>query len=166
MPFNVRRNRPLRAGRALGILLVAVSLNQAALADGGPPRRHVAPLPSYQQECAGCHLAYPPALLPAESWRRLMSDLSRHFGSDASLDAATTQAISTWLTANAGATRRLRGVPPQDRITTSAWFVHEHDEVPAASWKHPAVKSAANCAACHIRADQGDFDEHNVRIPR
>ena len=44
--------------------------------------------------------------------------------------------------------------------------MREHDEVPAATWKLPAVKSAANCAACHTQADQGDFNEHNVRIPR
>jgi mono/diheme cytochrome c family protein len=28
------------------------------------------------------------------------------------------------------------------------------------------VKSAANCIACHTQADQGNFDEHTVRIPR
>ena len=38
--------------------------------------------------------------------------------------------------------------------------------LPAATWQRPAVKSASNCAACHTRADQGDFDEHTVRIPR
>ena len=24
----------------------------------------------------------------------------------------------------------------------------------------------ANCTACHTQADQGNFDEHQVRIPR
>jgi hypothetical protein len=147
-------------------MLVAFGLHQAVRADDGPPLPRVAPLPSYQQECAACHLAYPPGLLPAESWKRLMGDLPRHFGTDASLDAATTQAISAWLVANAGSSRRLRDAPPQDRITTSAWFTRQHDEVPAASWKRPAVKRAANCAACHVHADQGDFNEHDVRIPR
>ena len=27
-------------------------------------------------------------------------------------------------------------------------------------------KYAQECAACHTQADQGDFNEHNVRIPR
>ena len=52
------------------------------------------------------------------------------------------------------------------RITETGWFRHEHDEVPAGIWKRPAVKSAANCAACHTRADAGDFSERNIRIPR
>ncbi|MDH4053292.1 MAG: diheme cytochrome c [Rubrivivax sp.] len=161
--------RPLctvRAGRALFALLASVGLHQAGRADDGPSLPRVAPLPSYQQECAACHLAYPPALLPAASWQRLMSNLSRHFGTDASLDAATSHEISAWLAANAGSTRRVRDSPPLDRITTSAWFTHAHDEVPKAVWKRPAVKSASNCAACHTRTDQGEFNEHDVRIPR
>jgi hypothetical protein len=33
-------------------------------------------------------------------------------------------------------------------------------------WSRPAVKNAANCAACHTAAEQGDFRERNIRIPR
>jgi mono/diheme cytochrome c family protein len=147
-------------------VLAAFGLHLSASADDARSRPRATPLPAYQQECAACHLAYPAGLLPADSWQRLMGELSRHFGTDASLDAATTRAISTWLAANAGKPRRLRAAAPQDRITTSAWFTHEHDEVPRATWQLPAVKSAANCAACHTRADQGDFSEHHVRLPR
>ena len=71
-----------------------------------------------------------------------------------------------WLAANAGSSRRGRDEPPQDRITQSAWFLRKHDEVPARTWKLPAVKSPSNCVACHARAEQGDFNEHNVRLPR
>jgi len=124
-------------------------------------------LPQYQQECAGCHIAYPPRLLPAASWQRLLDNLPRHFGTDASLDAETVKRLAAWLTANAGTGVRAREAPPQDRITRSAWFLHEHDdEVPAATWKLPSVNSAANCSACHTQADQGVFDDHTVRIPR
>lgn len=123
--------------------------------------------PKYQQECGACHIAYPPGMLPAASWRRLMNDLPHHFGTDASLDEATLRELAGWLDANAGSGRRSSATPPpQDRITRSAWFVHEHDELPAEVWKRPAVKSAANCAACHTRADQGDFRERHIRIPR
>jgi len=44
--------------------------------------------------------------------------------------------------------------------------VHEHGEVPSAVWRSPAVKSAANCAACHTGAEKGDFRERGIRIPR
>jgi mono/diheme cytochrome c family protein len=122
--------------------------------------------PRYKQECAACHVAYPPGMLPTPSWLRVMNTLPHHYGTDASLDRTTAQELSAWLAANAGTSRRVREEPPQNRITRSVWFTRKHDEVAAATWKRPAVKSAANCAACHTRAEQGDFDEHDVRIPR
>jgi hypothetical protein len=151
---------------ALALLaLLAAATVGAARADGD--RRTAAPLlPQYRSECAACHVAYPPNLLPAPSWQRLMQDLPHHFGADASLDPATVGELTKWLTANAGTSRRGREAPPQDRITQSAWFQREHREVAAASWKLPAVKSPSNCAACHTTADQGNFNEHQVRIPR
>jgi cytochrome c len=126
----------------------------------------VVPLPKYQQECAACHVAYPAGMLPAESWRRLMSNLPRHFGTDASLDAATVSDLTNWLGANAGTYKRAREVPPEDRITKSAWFIREHDEVAPDVWKRASVRGAANCAACHTQADKGDFNERAIRIPR
>jgi len=152
-----------RAGLAL-IALFGIALPASADDDRNAPGPPL--LPKYQQECASCHVAYPPGLLPAESWRRLMAGLPRHFGVDASLDAPTLGAISAWLAANAGTFKRVREAPPEDRITRSAWFVRKHDEVSATVWKRPTVKSPANCTACHAQADQGDFNEHRVRIPR
>jgi hypothetical protein len=146
-------------------LIATVSFANAALADGGKHTPRVPPLPAYQQECAACHTAYPPGMLPAASWSRVMSNLSRHYGADASLEPATVNELSTWLAANAGTYKRVREEPPQDRLTLSAWFTGKHREVSAATWKKPAVKSAANCAACHPLADKGDFNEHSIRIP-
>lgn len=160
-------SRPARWPAALLGLASVFALCQSALADDGDRRVARVPLlASYQQECGACHLAYPPGMLPAASWQRTMDTLNRHHGSDASLDAAALKEITAWLMANAGTDRRAREAPPEDRITRSAWFVRQHDEVSAATWKRPAVKSAANCGACHTSADQGDFNERNVRIPR
>lgn len=146
--------------------VVSLVASHAALA-GDDQRRPDAPLlPKYQQECAACHVAFPPGMLPADAWHRLLGNLPHHYGTDASLDAATVNELATWLGANAGTYKRVREAPPEDRITRSAWFIRKHDEVPGAVWKRPAVKSAANCAACHTQADQGDFNEHAVRIPR
>ncbi|MDO8419979.1 MAG: diheme cytochrome c [Rubrivivax sp.] len=154
---------------ALLATLATLALGPTARADDDP-RSPPAPLwPRYQQECAACHVAYPPGLLPAASWQRLMSNLPRHFGTDASLDAATAKELGGWLNQHAGTARKVQRdptPPPEDRITRAAWFANEHRKVPAPTWKLPAVKSAANCAACHIRADEGDFSERNIRIPR
>jgi hypothetical protein len=148
------------------MLLAAALLPAAAAQADGERLRPATPNPSYQQECGGCHLAYPPALLPAASWQRITADLGKHYGSDASLDPATTQMLTRWLLLNAGSGKRARETPPQDRITRAAWFQRKHDELPAGVWQRPAVKSPANCAACHPGAEQGDFEEHRVRVPR
>jgi hypothetical protein len=146
--------------------LLSVALLAPPLARAGGGRPAVPLLPAYQQECASCHLAYPPGALPAASWQRLMSDLPHHFGTDASLDPATVQQISGWLAANAGSWKRVAGAPPEDRISRSDWFIRKHREVAPTTWRLPAVKSPANCVACHGGAEQGDFDEDRVRIPR
>jgi hypothetical protein len=162
MPFASMTRRLATAGLMLASVLAA----GAATADDHHGIARARMLPAYPQECGSCHVAYPPGMLPAASWQRLMNNLPRHFGTDASLDAATTRELAAWLAANAGTSRRVREEPPQDRITRSTWFVRKHDEVPAASWKLPAVQSPSRCGACHTQADQGDFDEHRVRIPR
>jgi nitrate/TMAO reductase-like tetraheme cytochrome c subunit len=126
----------------------------------------VAPNVKHQQECSSCHVAYPPGLLPAASWARVMNNLGKHYGTDASLDAASTQEISHWLQANAGGDKRAREEPPQDRISKANWFVRQHDEVSAATWKRASIGSPANCSACHADAAKGDFNEHKVRIPK
>ena len=55
---------------------------------------------------------------------------------------------------------------PWQSLRVLPGFLGKHDEVAASTWKLPAVKSAANCGACHTTADQGDFNENKIRIPR
>ena len=116
-------------------------------------------------ECAACHTAYAPGLLPARSWQRIMTGLDKHYGTDASLDDATVKQLSTWLRANAGTYKRVSEEPPQDRLTRSAWFVRKHDDIPPSVWKHASIKSPPTCAPCHTGADRGDFDDDNIRMP-
>jgi cytochrome c553 len=153
---------------AISALAAALGAGLCQNAAAGDDKRgvHVSLLPRYQTECAACHIAYPPELLPAASWQRLMTHLPNHFGTDASLDPVLMKELSHWLSANAATSRSAGESPAEDRITRSAWFTRQHDEVSAATWKRPSIKSASNCAACHKRADEGDFNEHNVRIPR
>lgn len=156
--------RLLQHGLLIGGAVSLFAFTSLTMAEGGGTRTSMPP--QYTTECAACHTAYPPGFLPAASWDRIMGNLSKHFGTDASLDAATTQELTRWIKANAASSWRMRDAPPQDRITRSAWFVRQHDEVSASTWKRPAIKSASNCAACHTTADRGDFNEDNVRIPR
>lgn len=156
---------PVRYARAAMKWIAIVLLAGAGLARADSPQR-VTPLPKYQQECAACHLAYPPGMLPAASWKRLMGSLNKHYGTDASLDEASVREISGWLQTHAGTYKRVSEEPPQDRITRSQWFVRKHNEVDPQIWKQAAVKSAANCAACHSAADKGSFREAEIQFPK
>lgn len=159
-----------RSRRMLGMVMstgiAAALLAGATVAVAGESRRMPAnPPAAYTQECGSCHVAYPPALLPARSWQRVMTGLGQHYGSDASLDAETTRQLSAWLLAHAGTYKRVREEPPEDRLTRSAWFERKHDEIAPAVWTKPSVKSPANCGACHAGAERGVFDEHDLRMP-
>lgn len=123
-------------------------------------------LPKYRQECAGCHMAYPPGFLSKSAWTRIMSGLEKHYGSDASLDEASVREISKWLGQHAGSYKRVTESSPQDRITTTVWFERKHREIKPEVFKRASIKSPANCAACHVKADQGNFSEDFVRIPK
>jgi hypothetical protein len=145
-------------------LLAALLVSMNAVADS---RRTVVTHPAYQEECGSCHVAYPPRLLAAPDWRRLMSGLGKHFGSDASVSPELVRDIGAFLEANAG--REGRSTAPRaasPRITETSWFLHEHDEVAPGTFRSPAVKSAANCGACHTRAGEGSYREREIRVPR
>ncbi|OSZ68073.1 diheme cytochrome c [Hydrogenophaga sp. IBVHS2] len=120
---------------------------------------------AYRQECAACHVAYPPGMLPARSWQRVMTGLDRHYGTDASLDAATVARLGDWLQTHAATGRHAAEAPADDRITRTAWFERQHRGIEPAVWKLPSVRSAAQCAACHTGAEQGRFDDDNLRMP-
>ena len=146
------------------VVLALSGFAASAVADGRLMPAQVLPL--YKQECAACHMAYPPGMLPAVSWQRIMGTLDRHYGSDASMEPAQVQQVSAWLQMHAGTYKRVREAPAEDRLTRSAWFARKHREVDAAVWKRASIRSPAHCAACHAQAEQGLFDEHQVRIPR
>lgn len=119
----------------------------------------------FQQECSNCHIAYAPGLLPAESWRKIMAGLDKHFGSDASLTDQENREITAFLVSNSS--NRWSAPAAPLRITETDWFKRKHDshEISPAVWKNPKVKSPANCAACHTGAEKGDFNEHDIRMP-
>lgn len=130
----------------------------------------------YKEECASCHMAYPAELLPSRSWQNILDNLQDHFGDNASLDPATLKIIDQYLQSNSAdkvasrwGRKLLRSVSPDAtpvRITELPYFRHEHNEIPLRYIKdNPKVKSLSNCIACHQGAEQGQFDEHSIRIP-
>ena len=118
--------------------------------------------PIYKSECGSCHVAFPPSLLGKADWQKTMARLDRHFGTDASVDEKTRRGILSFLEANAG--RHPSQAAAEPRLTSTEWFKHEHHEVPVTTWGSTRVKTAANCAACHTRAEEGRYGENEIRL--
>jgi len=133
--------------------------------------------PVYKQECGSCHMAYPPGLLPARSWEKMMAGLEDHFGENAELDATTATELTRFLLDNSAdvvpnyrrsrkITRELPNESTPLRITELAYFRHEHREIPdRLITANPDVGSLSNCNACHQKAEFGSFSEREIRIP-
>ncbi len=129
----------------------------------------------HAKECGSCHLAYPPGMLPAASWQRMMQGLDRHFGQNAELDPQAQAEITGYLVAGAaesGSDRKSRkilssldgGTPL--RISETPYFQRKHREVGAGVIARPSIKTWANCGACHGGAKEWDFSDDRVKIPR
>jgi len=181
-------NMTLRGILVVSSVAVVTALSfswPGALASGGDTKKMTWPAARdavWAAECGACHVAYPARLLPAASWERIMDGLADHFGENAELAPETAARIRAYLTAHAARARgtgwgydeahEKRSAPDEEqvtapmRITETRWFRHEHDEIRASVWQRAAVGSPANCGACHRGADQGEFNEHRVKIPR
>lgn len=146
----------------LALLPLAAHADKLSLPADAPP--------AFQAECASCHLAFPPQLLVADGWRRVMRALDKHYGDNASLDEKTRLALEEFLVRHAGSAGKVGpggtakpGEPP--RLTATPWFDRKHREVPRADWAAAKVKSPANCAACHTRAAAGSYREREIVMP-
>ena len=144
--------------------LLAMPPAQAEEGEYFPPVRNEV----VQKECSACHMVFPPSMLPARSWRALMTGLDDHFGENASLDPESVQYITDYLVAAAADTggRRkavLRGLASDEvplRISETPWWIRRHrGEVRPGAFEDPRVGSKANCAACHRGAERGVFED-------
>lgn len=151
-PICCARRAEETAVRTL-LFAALLAIPAVPLADDGP---RLPPDPKYRAECGSCHVPYPPRLLPAQSWRRIMAGLERHFATDASVDEPTLREVSAFLERHAG--RRAAPAGEQPRITETAWFRKEH--------RKASTNNPADCAACHSGAAEGDYSERTLRLPK
>jgi len=132
--------------------------------------------PLWREECGSCHLAFHPSLLPARSWQKMLAEQGRHFDNDLGLDAATSVSLLAFLTSNAAEHSRTEpafkinrslasGATPL-RITETPYWIKKHREIEAADWQSGKVNGKADCAACHLDAEGGTFEDAAMRIPR
>jgi len=149
--------------KRLAVFLLVLGMSQAH-ADGG--RLAVPENAKWKEECGSCHITFPPKLLTADNWQKMMGGLDKHFGANAALDAKENQEILDFLTRNAASGARYSSASL--RISDTPWFKREHREVSAKEWGHSEVKSRANCTACHINTaniGRGIWSERDIRMP-
>ena len=189
MVSGLKRGRApaARRYRAVGIaLLVATLLGAAASFSGylfaspgypylpftGP---QLADNATWRAECGGCHLAYHPVLLPARSWEGLMTGQADHFGDDLALDADTVAAITAFLRANAAESEQTEAAwkintttPAREaplQITATRHWRAAHRDIPDKTFETAPVNGRHDCAACHLDAEQGTFEDGAMRLP-
>jgi len=136
------------------------------------------PLPdneTWKTECGDCHLAFHPVLLPARSWKRIMTEQEEHFEEALGLDNETLLEITQFLVTNASesgltevAHKITDSIPPGEvplRITETAYWKSKHEEIEKKYWENELVGSNINCSACHYDAEQGWFEDSNMELP-
>lgn len=142
-------------------------LSNALLADSDERYRPISNR-TVLEECSDCHMAFPPEMLPARSWEKMMRGLENHFGESAELDPETTRIIEEYYVENAGdqglfGRWRFRGLSddnPPLRITEMAYFKREHSGREFDYYaRRLKVKSPVDCVACHPGARSGYFDD-------
>lgn len=148
---------------ALLIACAGLALSVPARADRLPVPADAPP--SFKAECGSCHLAFPPALLTAPDWKRVMAQLDRHYGDNAGLDEKTRRGLEDFLVRHAATGSRMAGAGDPPRLTRTEWFLREHRKVTDGTWRDARVKSASNCAACHTRAEAGSYREREIVLP-
>lgn len=162
----IRERVPERLHAVLICLVLPFALPFALSVQAAAPNPNEA---AYTNECASCHIAYPPRLMDSGSWNVMLDGLNSHFGVDASTDPQTLSRIRSHLQRNSSqSSRRV----PQDnslRITQTPWFLKEHRKVRMKDWLGQFTKSGkpgeagnrkwSNCEQCHAGAAKGFFDD-------
>lgn len=147
--------------KRLAIAFLLVLGIGAAHADG--KRIAVPEHVKWKEECGSCHIAYPPNLLTADEWQKIMGGLNKHFGANAELDAKDSKDILAFLKQHAGNGPRYSAASL--RISDTPWFKREHRSVSPKEWVHPEVKSKSNCSACHQNVARNIWSERDIRMP-
>lgn len=136
----------------------------------------LAPSAAWKAECAeSCHNAFHPALLPAESWRKVMAGLDDHFGETIELDDAAQKEIEGFLTSASAESsyseasikilRSLKKGEAPARITDVPYWKKKHADIKEDVFSRKSVVSKSNCVACHPGAEAGSFEDKDIKVP-
>ena len=160
------------------LILFTILLNSLFADSYSSGKTDVAPVNNqlYIKECGSCHFPYQPGLLPANSWKKIMVNLDKHFETDATLAPEDFVTLSKYLNDNSAeknmqykrSNRIVSSLLPgqvADSISTTPYMVQKHREIRKDLITQPDVKGLFNCMACHTTADKGIYSERAIRIP-
>ncbi len=164
---------------ALGLYAVVWSMPYLGADEEEPHRPFSGPAlnmsEAWRTNCADCHLPYHPSLLPARSWNRLLREQSAHFEEDLYLDGEVVLELLEFAVANAAergvseaAWRIDHSIAPDQvplRISDTDYWREAHAEVDEAYFEREPVNGRFDCAACHLDADSGRFDNGAMHLP-
>lgn len=104
----------------------------------------------YLNECATCHVALPPAVLPTQTWQILAVD-SAHYGLTLSdITAFEKQLIVNYLQAYSRPHKSSASTP--FRLSNSDYFQALHPQV-----NLPQPLNLRTCASCHLSATSQNY---------
>ena len=160
------------------LILFTILLNSLFADSYSSGKTDVAPVNNqlYIKECGSCHFPYQPGLLPANSWKKIMVNLDKHFETDATLAPEDFVTLSKYLNDNSAeknmqykrSNRIVSSLLPgqvADSISTTPYMVQKHREIRKDLITQPDVKGLFNCMACHTTADKGIYSERAINIP-
>lgn len=114
------------------------------------PAQHKLGQELYIENCSGCHIALPPAVLPSQTWKNLIED-SQHYGATIKplVDPAR---ILVWRYLSTFSRSKLQDEATPYRVNNSRYFNALHPQV---DLLRPVQISS--CVSCHPSAKEYNF---------
>ena len=132
----------------------------------------------YYTDCGDCHKTYPPYMLPARSWEKIIKKLDNHFGeeiTEANISKQARASILNYLTNNSAehssnkvAFKFMASLNKDETpkaITKTGYWRDIHKNIDPKVFKSKKVKSRAYCWSCHEGFEKGIFDNDKILIP-
>ena len=128
---------------------------EVAIATVDPvPERYQQGLKLYLENCASCHVALPPEVMPSETWRRLLLEPKEHYGRQ--LEPIVRPFILiVWDYLRAFSRPLEKEEKTPFRVSESRYFKALHPQVDL-----PRPLSVSSCVSCHPGV--GDYDYRSL----
>jgi len=114
------------------------------------PQRYQLGEQLYLENCASCHIALPPAVMPTQTWQKLLQD-SQHYGAQLPL-LVDPPRLLVWNYLRAFSRPQSTDEDTPYRVKDSRYFKALHPKV-----KLPRPLEISSCVTCHPSAAQYNF---------